>query len=39
MHNSKKFTDVVTRKHKKVILMWQGTNFSGGKLEQKSNTV
>ena len=27
MHNSKGFTDVVTRKHMKVIQIWQGSIF------------
>ena len=34
MHNSKFYTDVVTQKH-----MWQGSNFSGCKFEQKSHKI
>ena len=33
------FTDIVTRKHMKVIKMWQGSNFSGYKFEQKSHSL
>ena len=35
MHNSKSYTDVVTRKHMKVIKMWQGSNISSCKFEHK----
>ena len=38
MYKSKRFTDDVTRKHMKAILMRQGSNFSGYKFEQKSHT-
>ena len=36
---SKRFTDVVTRKHMKGFLMCQGSNFSGYKFKQKSHTA
>ena len=39
MHNSKSFTDVVTRKHVKAIYMWQGSIFLGCQFERKSNTI